>query len=201
MSDINHILENHQYLPYLILLVWTFLEGETIVIIAGIAAREGHPWLPLVMLCAFCGSLTSDLLMFFLGRYKGQAFIARRPRWQMRAEKVYSLLERHQTWLILGFRFLYGIRNITPLAIGMSGVPVRRYVILNIIGAALWSFSFSIGGYLFGAALETFLEKEHKIFVILLLLVLTVLLWILRMARRRSLLKNNNIPNGKYKNT
>ena len=38
---IEHILENHRYLPYVVLLVWTFLEGETIVIIAGFAARDG----------------------------------------------------------------------------------------------------------------------------------------------------------------
>ncbi len=194
MPDIEHILENHQYLPYLILLVWTFLEGESIVIIAGIAARHGHPWLPLVILCAFCGSLTSDLLMFFLGRYQGQAFIARRPRWQMRAEKVYARLEKHQTWLILTFRFFYGIRNITPLVIGMSRVPVRRYIILNTIGAALWSLSFSFGGYLFGAALETFLKKEHQMVLILLLIALTVLLWCIRVARRRVSQKNNPLP-------
>jgi membrane protein DedA with SNARE-associated domain len=200
MPDINHILENHRYLPYLILLVWTFLEGETIVIIAGIAAREGHPWLPLVMVCAFCGSLCSDQLMFFLGRYKGKAFIAKRPRWQIRAEKVYRMLEKHQTWLILGFRFLYGIRNITPLAIGMSGVSVRRFVILNIIGAAVWSISFSISGYLFGAAMETFLAKEHKILVILSLLVLAALIWIVRAVRRRAIQKNNDTQTLEQKN-
>ena len=88
VSDINHILENHQYLPYIVLLVWTFLEGETIVIVAGVAARDGHLWLPLVVLCAFCGSLGSDQIIFYLGRHKGKAFVARRPNWQARAEKV-----------------------------------------------------------------------------------------------------------------
>lgn len=201
MPDINHIIENHQYLPYLILLVWTFLEGETIVIIAGIAARDGHPWLPLVMLCAFCGSLCSDQLLFFLGRYKGQAFMAKRPRWQIQAEKVYRILEKHQTALILGFRFLYGMRNITPLAIGMSQVSARRFVILNIIGAAIWSVAFSYGGYLFGAALETFLKKEHKVMVIILLLVLATILWIVRMARRRAIQKNLDSQNREPKDT
>lgn len=112
----------------------------------------------------------------------------------MRAEKVYARLEKHQTWLILTFRFFYGIRNITPLVIGMSRVPVRRYVILNTIGAALWSLSFSFGGYVFGAALETFLKKEHQMVLILLLIALTVLLWVIRMARRRTIQKNNLLP-------
>jgi membrane protein DedA with SNARE-associated domain len=194
MPDINHLLETHQYLPYLILLVWTFLEGETIVIIAGIAAREGHPWLPLVIACSFSGSLCSDQLMFFLGRFKGKVFVAKRPAWQVRAEKVYRLLEKHQTWLILGFRFLYGLRNITPFAIGMSQVSTKRFLILNIIGAAVWATVFACGGYLFGAAMETVFAKHQKPVVLSVLLVVVIVFWIVRIVRRRAAQKKLTLP-------
>ena len=185
MPDINHILEHHQYLPYVVLLVWTFLEGETIVIIAGVAASEGHLSLPLIALCAFCGSLCSDQFVFFLGRYKGKAFVARRPKWQAGAERVYRMLERHQIWLILGFRFLYGLRNVTPFAIGMSEVPTRRFVLLNVIGAATWAATFTCGGYLFGAAMETLVAGPQKWAVILGLAVIAAAVWLVRLVRRR----------------
>jgi membrane protein DedA with SNARE-associated domain len=194
MPDLNHILEQHRYLPYLILLVWTFLEGETIVIIAGIAAREGHLLLPLVILCAFCGSILSDQLLFFLGRFKGAAFVARRPAWQLRAQKVYRLLERYQTGLILGFRFLYGVRNITPFALGMSEVGVRRFVTLNVLGAALWAVVFAWSGYLFGAAIETVIEKRHRAWLFLGLLVLMCIIWIVRLVFRRRNIKRQLSP-------
>jgi membrane protein DedA with SNARE-associated domain len=184
VPELNDIFENHQYLPYLILLVWTFLEGETIVIIAGVFARDGTPWLPLVILCSFCGSLASDQMLFFLGRYKGKGFIAKRPAWQQRAEKVYRMLEKHQYWLILGFRFMYGLRNITPFTLGMSQVGTRRFVILNVIGAAVWAVSFACGGYVFGAAMETFVEKHQKTAVLIALLIFMIILWIVRVVRR-----------------
>jgi len=185
-SYIQNLLDTHRYLPYLIILVWTLLEGETIVIIAGLAARDGHPWLPLVILCAFCGGLCSDQIAFFLGRYKGKSFIARRPGWQRRAEKVYRILEKHQIWLILGFRFLYGLRNITPFAIGMTRVPTRRFILLNVIGAIVWATTFACGGYIFGLAVETYIEdRRHKPILIAALLVLVFLLWVVRMLRRR----------------
>jgi len=195
MPDLNHILEQHRYLPYLILLVWTFLEGETIVIIAGIAARDGNLLLPLVILCAFCGSILSDQLMFFLGRFKGAAFVARRPAWQLRAQKVYRLLEQYQTGLILGFRFLYGVRNITPFALGMSEVSTRRFVGLNILGAALWAVSFAWGGYLFGAAIETVIDKRHRAWLLLGLLVLMCVIWVVRLIIRRRNIKRQLSPN------
>jgi len=194
MPDLNHIFEQHRYLPYLILLVWTFLEGETIVIIAGIAARDDHLLLPLVILCAFCGSILSDQLMFFLGRFKGAAFVARRPAWQLRAQKVYRLLERYQTGLILGFRFLYGVRNITPFALGMSEVSVRRFVSFNLLGAALWAVSFAWSGYLFGAAMESVIDKRHRTWILLGLLILMCVIWIARLMFRRRNVKRQLSP-------
>ena len=185
MPDISHILEYHLYWAYAVLLIWTFLEGETIVILAGVAARDGQLWLPLIILCAFCGSLCSDQVVFFLGRYKGKAFVAKRPKLQARAEKVYRMLERHQTWLILGFRFLYGLRNITPFAIGMSQVPTRRFIVLNIIGAAVWATTFACGGYLFGVAMETVIAGRQKWYVVLGLAAIAAIVWIVRMIRRR----------------
>jgi membrane protein DedA with SNARE-associated domain len=185
VPDINHILENHLYWAYIVLVVWTFLEGETIVIIAGVAAHDGHLWLPLIILCAFCGSLCSDQLVFFLGRLKGKAFIAKRPKWQARAERVYRMLERHQIWLILGFRFLYGLRNITPFAIGMSQVRTRRFIVLNVIGAAVWATIFACGGYFFGAAMETVLAKQQKWFVVLGLAAIIAIAWLVRTLRAR----------------
>ncbi len=185
MLDIEHILESHKYLPYIVLLIWTFLEGESIVILAGIAAKEGDLSLPLIILCAFCGSLCSDQLVFFFGRCRGQAFVARRPRWQVRAVRVYRLLEEYQTWFILGFRFLYGLRNITPFVIGMSEVRTRRFVILNVLGAALWAVTFAGGGYLFGTAAEKFIGKKNLGWLALALLAIVTITWLVRLIRRR----------------
>ncbi len=186
MLNIEHILESHKYLPYIVLLIWTFLEGESIVILAGIAAKEGDLSLPLIILCAFCGSLCSDQLMFFFGRYRGQSFVAKRPSWQVRAVKVYRLLEVHQTWFILGFRFLYGLRNISPFVIGMSEIKTRRFVILNVLGAALGAVWFAGGGYRDGAATESFLGKKNMVWIVLAIVAIATITWIVRLIRRRT---------------
>ena len=95
------------------------------------------------------------------------------------------MLERHQSWLILGFRFLYGLRNITPFAIGMSRVPTRRFVVLNIVGAAIWAVTFACGGYLFGVAMEAFFLGQQKWFVIIGAAAFAAVLWVARMIRSR----------------
>lgn len=172
---------------YLAVLVGTFLEGETILVLGGVAAKLGYLQLPWVIGCAFVGTLCGDQLFFFLGRYKGAAFLARRPAWQARVARVHARLDRHQVLVILGFRFLYGLRSVTPLVIGMSDIPVPRFVLLNLLGAAIWAMVIGGLGYVFGHALETVLGDIHhyELLVLAAVAMAGVLLWTLHLLRRR----------------
>ena len=102
---------------YWAIFIGTFAEGETILILGGFAAHRGYLALPWVILAAFIGSLCGDQLFFYLGRAHSQWFLARRPLWKERVYKAQRLLERFQTPVILGFRFLYGTRGSYPLSL------------------------------------------------------------------------------------
>jgi membrane protein DedA with SNARE-associated domain len=143
--------------------VGVFFEGETIVIVAGAMAHRGLLSLPGVILAAFAGSLLGDQLWFHLGRRYGEAFIARRPAWRARGARAQALLTRFGTLFVLAFRFFYGFRTITPVLLGAIGYPVRRFTVLNALGAALWAASFSIAGYALGATLMTILGRATRL--------------------------------------
>ncbi len=135
---------------YLILLLGSFVEGESVVLTAGFFAYKGYLSLPLIMFIAFAGSLCADQLLFFLGRIYGPALLQRKPNLKEKADKAFSLLHRYNLWFILGFRFIYGIRTVSPFVIGASGIAVKRFAILNLIAAAIWSVLSCSAGYLLG---------------------------------------------------
>jgi membrane protein DedA with SNARE-associated domain len=164
---------------YYALFVGTLCEGETILLLGGMAARAGHLLLPWVMVIAFCGSLLGDQIVFFIGRIYGKAFLARRPRLQPRVAKVHRLMERHHVLLLIGFRFLYGLRNIIPLVIATSEVKVWRFVVLNVIGAALWAVTVAFLGFFLGAAVESLMGRV-KIIALIAVAVLALLVWVVR---------------------
>jgi membrane protein DedA with SNARE-associated domain len=149
--DFTGLVERYGYTA---ILVGTFFEGETILVVAGIAAHQGLLQLPWVMVYAFAGSLTGDQLWFLLGRLQGRGMIDRRPKWQRRLQRVHDLLERHRVWFILVFRFLYGLRSVAPFVIGTSRVPVWQFVLLNVLGAVIWAAGLGTLSYYFGAAIE-----------------------------------------------
>ncbi len=183
---------------YAAVLLGTFLEGETVLVLAGFAAHRGYLHLPWVVLAAFCGSLAGDQLFFYLGRRHSSWILARRPAWQERAARVDRLVSRYHTPFILGFRFLYGLRTVSPFALGMSDVPARKFMLLNAAGALVWSVAVGAGGYLFGNILEVFLGevKKYELIVFAALGLIGLAVWIVHFC---FLKKNAACPVAKNK--
>jgi membrane protein DedA with SNARE-associated domain len=144
---------------YLAVFIGTALEGEAIVLVAAAVAHRGllSPWL--VGLSAFAGSVVSDQLWFLLGARAGQRWLARRPRLQKQVAIVEHWIRRWGTSFVIGFRFLYGLRTISPIVLGASGYSPARFVPLNLFGAALWAACFASLGYGLGATLHTLLGR------------------------------------------
>lgn len=156
---LNLIIQTYGYPA---LFIGTFLEGETILILAGFAAHRSYLSLEWVILVAFLGSMAGDQFWYYLGRRHGRAYIAKRPQWQPRVDRVLQLLKDHQVPILLGFRFLYGLRNVTPFVVGSSGFRPLRFALLNAIGAFVWAVAFGAAGYYFGNALEGILHDLHR---------------------------------------
>jgi len=169
---------------YLALFIGTFLEGETILIIAGFAAYNGHMSLPLAILVAFAGSFAGDQTAFYVGRYNKSFLQKRLKKWECRIERVHRLLEKHQILVLISFRFFYGFRNITPFAVGTSNISPLRFFVLNGIGAGIWAISFGVGGFYLGDVLERFLQ-EAKWWVAGGLLAVIILVWVIKTVRNR----------------
>lgn len=153
---------------YYAIFAGTFLEGETILVMGGFLAHRGYLELPWVIVVAFCGSLLGDQLCYYIGRTNGMPLLERWPRGKKASSRVLAMLRQRQVPLILGFRFLYGLRTVTPILIGASGVPPVRFFALNVASAAIWAIAVGTAGYAIGQALELLLEevKRYELWVL-----------------------------------
>jgi membrane protein DedA with SNARE-associated domain len=171
---------------YWALLIGTFLEGEGILIIAGLSAHLGLLQLPYVMLVAFIGAFASDQLGYFIGYFKGRNLLQKHLKWQSRVEKVNKRIARYHNFVMLGFRFVYGMRITTPFVMGtFKNIKTIRFFILNAIGVTIWSVSVSTGGYFFGYALEGFIKdvKHYEKLAIIIILIIAIVFWIIHLYK------------------
>jgi membrane protein DedA with SNARE-associated domain len=172
---------------YAAILVGTFFEGETVLVLGGALAHRGILSLPGVMLAAFVGSVAGDQLWFFVGARGGQAALTRHPRWQRHVSRVSRWFDRYGSAFVVSFRFLYGMRTMSPVLLGASGYPMRRFLYLNMVGAGLWAASFAALGWGIGAGLRRALGRHahwDELALVGLVLVAAVAV-ALRFVRRR----------------
>lgn len=108
---------------------------------------------------AFTGTLTADQTLFYIGRRYGPDLLKKKPQWNDKVERIFKLLHKHNLGFILTFRFIYGIRTLSPLVIGASGFDNKRFAILNLIAAVIWTLLSCSAGYLIGYYFADALEE------------------------------------------
>lgn len=132
-------------------------EGQTAVVVGGLLARQHMLPLVPVLASATAGSGIIDHLLFVAGRrYREHPWVLRTVR-QVAFARALRFIERYPVGYILAFRFIFGLRMASPVAIGVSAVPGWRFTALNIVGALIWATSFTALGYIFG-------ETVHSLF-------------------------------------
>src|SRR4030088_1079399 len=162
--DINQLIANNGACFYVIAFIWTFLEGETVILFAGFAAAQGLIDPLLLLTAAWLGS--------FAG---GQWFFL---HW----------LERYDTGFILSFRFIYGVRNFSSFALGLSAVKWERFLRLNFLAAGVWAATFVAVGFFLGHAFRAVLGDIARSFGLVMLgvfIAVWVGIWLLHRTQRR----------------
>jgi len=142
------------------LFVGTFVPGEVILPLAGVAAATtGVMAWPAAAACATAGGLLADQLTYWLGRRlagrrgnlpatSGQG--PRRGRLAMPAAVVRELYRRHGALALVLGRFVAGVAPFVAPGAGWAGMPYRRFLPANALANVLWGPVMVGTGYLFG---------------------------------------------------
>jgi membrane protein DedA with SNARE-associated domain len=160
--DLTQLQDLIRHYGYLAVFVGAVLEGETVLVLSGFAAHRGYLDLGWVIVIATLGGFAGDQFFFVIGRAHGSRVLARFPAIHAQAGRAQKLISRHQNWLIVGVRFMYGLRVAGPVLLGMSKVSHLRFAALNFVGAAVWATGFGGAGYLFGEAVELVLADARR---------------------------------------
>lgn len=157
---------------YLLVAVMAFLEtgafvgllapGETVIIVGGVVAGQGEidviVLIAIIWSCAVAGDVTS----FFVGRKLGRDFLVRHgPKVQItepRIEQTEAFFDKHGGKAIFLGRFIGLVRAVAPFLAGSSGMPLRRFLPYDILGAGLWGTTFALLGYFFWRSIDRVLE-------------------------------------------
>lgn len=159
---------------YIILFFWSILEGESGLIMAGLLSHTGDMNLFLAIFIAGLGGFAGDQLYFYIGRFN-KSYVHRKLKQQKRKLALAHLLLKKHGWPIIFLqRYLYGLRTIIPIAIGLTGYSAKKYALINLIAAWCWSSVIILPVWYFGNEILSVITygREHWYFALPLVAIL-----------------------------
>jgi membrane protein DedA with SNARE-associated domain len=172
----------HRLWAYLVLGLSSIITEEAAPLIGGLAAHDRKLNLVSVGAWISAGSWSGDVLLYYLGRWRGQWLRQRWPMLRTFVLRTFRLVRRHPWRSSLAVRYAYGLRFTLPIACGAARVPLSIYLIGSAISAVTWAFLFTAAGWGFGHTMLLLIghvrRYERPLFV-LIVVVLAIVFWIM----------------------
>lgn len=153
---------------YIILFAWSILEGELGLIMAGLMTHEGSMNLYLAIFVAGIGGFVGDQIYFYTGRFN-KAYVHKKFKGQRRKFALAHLLLIKYGWpIIFVQRYMYGMRTIIPISIGLTRYSAKTFAFINLISAWCWAAITIVPVWYFGEEILVILKwaKEHWYFAL-----------------------------------
>lgn len=160
---------------YLAVFFGSILEGESILLVAGLLAYENYLSLPLILLLSLLGSVTGDTFWFVLGRRFGDKLLTRWSWLKKLGDRSTTLVAKKPVLVSFLMRFMYGFRNIVPFSLGRTNLRFQTFLFFNFLGALAWVTVFSLVGYLFGGILTLVFGRLRRYELLLIIFVIFLL--------------------------
>ena len=167
------------------------IPSEVVLPLAGYLVFTGELEFVPALIASTLGSLVGAVLLEEAARYGGRPFAERFVRF---ARQDPETLQRAERWfqrrgplMVLAGRCVPGVRSLVALPAGALRMPRAQYVLLTLIGSAVWNTVLITAGYLLGSQWERVSDAvgavSTPLLVVLALGLAGALVW--RMARRR----------------
>jgi len=162
--------------------------GETTLNAAATVAAQGRLSLGPIIVAGALGAVVGDSALFLLARRYSRRFEQQvaRAKADDRVREALRLLDSSAPALIVGGRYLPGMRFVVNATMGLSAIRYPRFLIWSAIGGTLWSVYTCVLAYAIGIALAAYPLASFVISGLFTTVVLGVVFLVVRRQRRRA---------------
>lgn len=165
-------------------IVGAALEGDMTLILAGVIAHLGiFPFLTAIAAGAL-GTYVADLVWFLVGKWRGPALRNTRLYGHV-GPKVERWAHRFGPVQLVASRFIYGTRIASMVFWGLTGLPLIRFLLIDLAGAILGALVFGALGWGLSGSITVLMGHIRRVELVLLLTLIIgagIVLWLRRAA-------------------
>ncbi len=190
LETLTYWVTSHGYLGiFSLLMLGLFgfpVPDETLLMFSGYLVSSGKLEFVPTVAAAVLGSICGITLSFVLGHTVGLRLVDRFGRLihltPDRVNAVHDWFERFGKWTLVFGYFIPGFRHLTALVAGTSCLEVKSFAAFAYSGALIWSLTFILLGYFFGAEWQRTSAAIHR--DVLIAAAILVVLFLLYLALR-----------------
>ena len=149
----DDMLKNLETSGYIILFLYSLGGGLVALIGAGVLSFMGKMDLTLSITIAFIANFIGDGLLFYMARYHKREMMEYLSKHKRKLAFSHLLLKRRGGMIIIIKKFIYGLKTLIPLAVGLTKYDFWKFTLYNALGAFIWAIIVGGGSYLFGGAI------------------------------------------------
>jgi membrane-associated protein len=155
------------------LMIGFFLPGDSLLVVAGLFARQGKldiVWLNLALIIA---AIVGDAVGYWIGYRTGKALYNRPDSLLFRRShliRTHEFYEKHGGKTIVIARFMPIIRTFAPVVAGAAQMTYRRFAVYNVVGGIAWVSSMTLTGYFLGALIPNMDKHIDKVAIVIIIL-------------------------------
>ena len=166
---------------YLALFLYSFGGGMLGLAVAGFFAFNGDLNIVYVIIVAFVSNFLGDQFLFTIARNNKDYAKQMMQKHKRKIALSHLMIRKYGSLVVFIQKYLYGIKTLIPLAMGLSKYDKRKFIIFNIFASIIWSVVVGLTAYILGDLFIDLIE-EFKIYAIAILVILVLL--ILRFVRK-----------------
>lgn len=166
---------------------------ETLLAFCGFLVLNGRLEFTATVAAAFLGSCSGISLSYILGRRLGPKAVRRFGKLvhmnEETLDRVHRWFAHYGRWSLTGGYFFPGVRHLTAIIAGASGLEFKVFAPFAYGGALLWSAAFVTLGYSVGARWKSMSDSMHNLLLIVLAVFVALALiaaGVRRIIRKRS---------------
>ena len=182
------MLTNLETYGYIVLFLYSFGGGFIALMGAGVLSYTGHMNIELAILVAFIANFLGDLMLFYMGRYNKKDVMGYMHKHKRKLALSHILMKKHGSWVIFLQKYVYGIKTLIPLAIGLTKYDFKKFAVLNLFASAIWAVAIGVVSYMAGemikSAYEVIAERPY-IAPIALLSIIALIWWYLSASTKK----------------
>lgn len=144
---------------YIVLFLYSFGGGFVALVVAGILSYSGELNIFITILVAGVANFIGDQFLFTIARKNKHQAKEMMKKHQRKIAMSHLLMRRYGSWVIFLQKYIYGIKTLIPLAMGLTKYDYKKFMFFNILATIVWAIVIGGSAYMLGELVYKYIEE------------------------------------------